>query len=453
MELVGDGDIAGWTAAAEDHAARWVEGQGFKGRPETICAIPDGAGGIARVLVGHDPAAGPEQAPWRLATAATTLPAGRYALPEALTGHEAIVAALGWALAQYRFDRYRTIDQPTRQLVITDATCREQAIRQAEAIFLVRDLVSTPANDMGPPALAEAAEALADAHGANIRIVTGESLVDGENFPAIHAVGRASADAPRLIDLTWGNETDPRVTLVGKGVCFDSGGLNIKGATGMRVMKKDMGGAAHVLGLAKLIMASGLPVRLRVLIPAVENAISGSAFRPGDILNTRKGLTVEVGNTDAEGRLVLCDALALGDEESPGLMVDFATLTGAARIALGGDVAPFYTGDDTLAAALAKAAETTGDPLWRMPLWAPYNKELESPIADIANVSESPFAGSITAALFLQRFVEKAAAWVHLDVYAWNQKPRPGRPVGGEAMGLRAVFAAIADRFGGTGDR
>jgi leucyl aminopeptidase len=307
--------------------------------------------------------------------------------------------------------------------------------------------VNTPTNDMGPDALEQAVRELARKHGAEVSVTAGDDLL-AANFPMIHAVGRAAAQAPRLIDLRWGPQDAPKVTLVGKGVCFDTGGLDIKPASGMLLMKKDMGGAANVLGLASMIMGADLKVRLRVLIPAVENAISGNAFRPGDILPSRKGLTVEIGNTDAEGRLVLGDALALADEEKPELLVDMATLTGAARVALGPDLPPFYTNDETLAADIAAASADVEDPLWRMPLWQPYDAKMASKVADLNNVNADGFAGSITAALFLRRFVENTAAWVHFDIYAWNPTERPHGPAGGEAQGIRALEQVISQRFG-----
>jgi len=430
---------------------RWAESAGFTADKGAVLALPEESGGLAGALLGlgagEEGESGPD--PWLWASAAEKLPSGDYRLPEDVDGDTAMQAALGWALAQYRFDRYRTEGErhAPRRLAIVDADACARAQAAVEAVCLVRDLVNTPAGDMTPAALQEAAENLAAAHGAECRSIQGEALLE-ENFPAIHAVGRAAAVPPRLVELAWGDETAPALTLVGKGVCFDSGGLNLKGATGMRNMKKDMGGAAHVLGLAKLVMGAGLPVRLRVLIPAVENAVSGNAFRPGDILATRKGLSVEIANTDAEGRLILADALAYADEAKPDLILDFATLTGAARVALGPDVPALFTPDHALADALARAASRTGDPLWRLPLWQPYIDDLSSGPADIANASEGGFAGAITAALFLSRFVEAAPHWAHLDIFAWNQKSRPGRPAGGEAMALRAVFEALNERYG-----
>jgi leucyl aminopeptidase len=314
-------------------------------------------------------------------------------------------------------------------------------------VTLARDLINTPANDMGPAELEAAARSLAARHRADIRVIVGEELLT-ENFPLIHAVGRASERAPRLIELKWGDKDDPRVSLVGKGVCFDSGGLDIKPENAMVLMKKDMGGAASVLALAHMIMDRGLKVQLTVVIPAVENSISGAAFRPRDVYRSRKGLTVEVGNTDAEGRLILADALALADESAPELLIDMGTLTGAARVALGPDVPPFYTEDEALAAALARHAATENDPLWRLPLWQPYSALLDSKVADLNNVSTGNFAGSIICALFLKRFVEAAKAWLHIDIYAWTPTAKPGRPEGGECQAARALYALIAARYG-----
>jgi leucyl aminopeptidase len=358
---------------------------------------------------------------------------------------------LAWSLATYRFRRYKTGDGESRiwpDLVWPDGADRAAIDRRVAATILVRDLVTTPAADMGPAELADAADALATRHGAALRVIVGEGLL-AENYPLIHGVGKGAGPArqPRLIDMVWGDPKAPKVTLVGKGVCFDSGGLDMKPSSNMKLMKKDMGGAAHALGLASMIMAAGLPVRLRVLIPAVENSVSGTAMRPLDVLNSRKGLTVEVGNTDAEGRLVLADALWEGAREQPALLIDFATLTGAARAALGPDLPALFTPDDRLAAELAEAGLRQADPLWRLPLHKPYRRMLDSNVADIANISNSPHGGAITAALFLAEFVPAGLCWAHFDLFAWNGSSRPGRPEGGEAMGLGAVYDVIAQRF------
>ncbi len=421
----------------------WVEVNGFGGEAGQWLTLPGPDGEIERVLLGLGNGQAGEDA-FHAARLASALPAGDYHFEQPPA--PAVLVALGWLLETYAFTRYgaRAVGRGAR-LVAPEGIDRADVIRQAEACCLVRDLVNTPSSDMGPAELEAAARDLADKHGARFKAVTGKALAAG--FPMIHAVGKASTRAPRLIDFTWGNPRAPKVTLVGKGVCFDTGGLDIKPSSGMALMKKDMGGSANVLGLAAMIMGARLPVRLRVLIPAVENSISGEAFRPGDVLKSRKGLTVEIGNTDAEGRLVLADALALGDQESPDLMIDMATLTGAARVALGPDLPPFYTDDEATASALAHAATTHNDPLWRLPLWKRYNALFESSIADINNAGSSGFAGSITAALFLARFVEKARTWVHLDIFAWTPSARPGRPAGGEAQGIRALYHMIAERY------
>jgi leucyl aminopeptidase len=373
------------------------------------------------------------------------LPAGVYRFAD--PPHDSKLAALAFALGGYRFTRYRKQEAKEIRLELPGNVDGEELSRIVDGVFLARDLINTPANDMGPPELEAAARALAGRHGATIRTVVGDDLL-AQNFPLIHAVGRAAARAPRLIDLTWGNPAHPKVTLIGKGVCFDTGGLDIKPESGMLNMKKDMGGAACMLALAHMLMDRGAKLRLRVLIPAVENAISGSAFRPRDIYRSRKGLTVEIGNTDAEGRLILADAIALADEEQPDLIADMATLTGAARVALGTEVPPFYTDDDALAAALAECAAGENDPLWRMPLWRPYDQLLESKVADVNNVSASNFGGSITAALFLRRFVSAAKAWLHCDIYAWSQATKPGRPEGAECQAARALYALLVSRHG-----
>lgn len=380
------------------------------------------------------------------AAAAEKLSEGDYVFADELQKDAGNLAVLGWLLGGYRFDRYKQQKPALARLVAPENVDAAAVRRAATSVFLVRDLVNTPAGDMGPAALEQAARNLASEMGAQVETVVGDDLL-GRNFPMIHAVGRAAKGAPRLIDIRWGNEDAPKLTLVGKGVTFDSGGLNIKGAAGMALMKKDMGGSAHCLGLARMIMEAGLKVRLRVLIPAVENAISGDAFRPGDILKSRKGLTVEIGNTDAEGRLILADALAYGAEEEPDLMISLATLTGAARVALGPDLAPFYCDDAGLCEALEQSALRAFDPVWRMPLWRGYESMLSSQIADVNHISGGSFAGSVTAALFLKKFVGDAAHWMHFDLYAWRPKPAPGRPSGGEAQAIRALFDVISDRY------
>ncbi|SFR79217.1 leucyl aminopeptidase family protein [Sphingomonas jatrophae] len=387
-----------------------------------------------------------EQGPWDIAAAAERLPAGTYRLAEGTPGY----AALGWLLAQHRFDRYRSEPepQPQRVLLSGDPARIDAAVRLAQAVALVRDLVDTPAADMGPAELATAAEAIANECGANFTVTQGDALATG--YPMVHAVGLAAARgrAPRLIELEWGDPAHPRIAIVGKGVCFDSGGLDIKPGASMLLMKKDMGGAAHALALARLVMQAKLPVRLHLLIPAVENAISAEAFRPGDVLTSRKGITVEIGNTDAEGRLILADALTHACEAKPELIIDFATLTGAARVALGPDLPALFCNDEALAADLLAAGTRTGDPLWRLPLWSGYRDMLKSGIADLNNAGEGGQAGAVTAALFLERFVESGVPWAHLDTFAWRPAAKPGRPKGGEALGLRAAWSLLESRFG-----
>ena len=386
---------------------------------------------------------------WCLAKLGQILPEGRYRVEGAQPGK----ALFGWMSAQYRFDAYRSnppVKGP-RVLLTNDVAAIAPMVAEARAVALVRDLVNTPAADMGPAALEKEAERIAKAHGAKLAVTKGEALESG--YPMIHAVGRAAAKhhAPRLIEIQWGKEDHPRVALVGKGISFDSGGLDIKPAAAMRLMKKDMGGAAHVLALAELVMAAGLPVRLHCLVAAAENAIASDAFRPGDVLKSRKGLTVEIGNTDAEGRLVLGDALARAGEETPELIVDFATLTGAARTALGPDLPALFANDDALADDLLKAGIERDDPVWRMPLWDGYADLLETDVADLGNAGSSPFAGAITAALFLKRFVPGNARWAHFDTFAWRPSAKPGRPKGGAALGLRAAWAMLQGRYGRRG--
>ncbi len=434
-----DDFLAGQGAAS----AGWIAGAGFKAASGAVLPVPGADGLPAFVLFGLG---GNDDRPALIAGAlATSLPAGTYRLESGFD--DPARAALAFALGAYRFTRYRPAE-PGARLVIPGGVDSARLTRIVDGVTLTRDLINTAANHLGPAELAAAAADLAARHGAAVSVTLGEPLA--EDFPLIHAVGAAAAPAraPRLVDIVWGDPAHPKVTLVGKGVCFDTGGLDLKNAAGMLLMKKDMGGAANVLGLAHMIMAGGLPVRLRVLIPAVENAVSGAAFRPGDVLGSRKGLTVEIGNTDAEGRLVLADALTLAGEESPDLLFDMATLTGAARVALGPEVVAVYTADERLAADVLRHAVIAADPLWRMPLWRPYATMLESKIADINNAAASPFAGSITAALFLARFVPEATAWLHADLYAWNPSSKPGRPEGGEAQAIRAFHSLIEDRYG-----
>jgi leucyl aminopeptidase len=421
----------------------FVEAAGFEPKAGRHLLLP-GPGGVTGVLFALEPADDPHLDLFRPGALAGLLPAGAYGFANA--PHDSRLAALAVALGQYRFTRYRKQEEKNVRLELPGNVDGGDLTRIVEGVCLARDLINTPANDMGPPELEEAARTLADRHGAKVQTIIGDNLLK-ENFPLIHAVGRAAARAPRLIDMTWGEATHPKVTLVGKGVCFDTGGLDIKPESGMLNMKKDMGGAATMLALAHMVMDRGLKLRLRVLIPAVENSISGGAFRPRDVYRSRKGLTVEIGNTDAEGRLILADALALADQEAPELIADMATLTGAARVALGADIPPFYTDDDALAEALAKTSASENDPVWRMPLFRPYDQLLESKVADINNVTNSSFGGSITAALFMRRFVTAAKAWLHLDIFAWNQTSKPGRPEGAECQAARALYALLVERY------
>lgn len=426
-------------AALGSNAARFATASGFAGKPGQHLLVP-GESGVVAVLFGLAEDAGPLAA----GKLPTLLPAGTYVLGEGFA--DKTTATLAWGLGAYRFTRYKTSKDGA--LLTIDATLDAEAIRrEVAAVTLARDLVNTPANDMGPVELSETIRTAVAPFGAEVREIIGDDLL-AQNFPLVHAVGHGSDRAPRLIDVSWGDPAHPKVTLVGKGVVFDTGGLDIKPDTGMLLMKKDMGGAANALALATLIMGAKLPVRLRLIVPAVENAISGRAFRPGDIFKSRKGLTVEIGNTDAEGRLILADALALADEEAPDLLIDMATLTGAARVALGPDLPPFYTDDDAFAAELQATSLAVADPLWRMPLWQPYAAMLDSKIADTNNVTTGGFAGSITAALFLDKFVEAANTWVHLDIFAWTPAEKPAKPFGGEAQAIRALSRVIERRYG-----
>jgi len=431
-------DAAGLTPAQQD----WARAGGFTGQRGRLLPLPDASGALAGYLFGMGDAANRPKLVVGLAVHG--LEAGHYRLEGALG--DPTYAALGFKLSAYRFERYRSA-KPAPTLELPAGADGAEVERLASAATLARDLVNTPANDMGPEALHAEIEAFAKARGMGFKAIVGDDLL-AQNFPMIHAVGRASAQAPRLLDLSWGDADAPKVTLVGKGVVFDTGGLDIKSAASMLLMKKDMGGAANVLGLAHAIVDAGLKVRLRVLIPVVENAISGSAFRPGDVLASRKGLTVEIGNTDAEGRLILADAMTLADEESPDLLLDMATLTGAARVALGPELPPLYSTDDALADELMAAGLEADDPLWHMPLWHGYDKDLGSKIADINNAPGGGFAGSITAALFLKRFVANAKAWVHLDIYAWAPEARAGRTQGATDQAIRAVYGVLKRRFG-----
>ena len=418
---------------------RFAEACEFDGAPNTFAIVPDSRGGVARVLAGVRDGADP----WALAGLPLKLPRGTYELGKGPVAMAADKAAFGWDLGGYRYARYRKQARKAALLQLEGSAKVREALDMAAAVRLVRDLVNTPAEDMGPQELSDIAREQADLFGGEFDEWVGDELL-AQNFPAIHAVGRASSRPPRLIEINWGDPKDPRVAIVGKGVCFDTGGYDIKTAEGMRLMKKDMGGAAHAIALARLVMQRKLPVRLQMLVPAVENAIAGNAFRPGDVVRTRKGLTVEIGNTDAEGRVILCDALAYAIEQKPKTLVDFATLTGAARVALGPELPALFCNDEALADRLLAAAGSTDDPMWRLPLWRGYRRLFDSDIADFNNSGRGGFAGSIVAALFLDHFVPEGVSWAHFDVFAWNDASRPGRPVGGEAQGLRAVLEALS---------
>lgn len=418
----------------------WAAANGFSGEAGRTLAVAGDNGSLAGALFG----VGDGEGALAVGMLARALPEGDWHFAAAPAEPE--LAAIGLVLGGYVFTRYGKKSGKALRFALPSGADAGRVRRIADGVFLARDLVNTPTSDMGPDELEKAVRTLAATHKAEVSVIKGDDLLK-QNFPMIHAVGRASVGVPRLIDMVWGPEGAPKVTLVGKGVCFDTGGLDIKPSSGMLLMKKDMGGAANVLGLASMIMAAGLKVRLRVLIPAVENSIAGNAFRPGDVLTSRKGITVEIGNTDAEGRLVLADALALADDEEPELLIDMATLTGAARVALGPDLPPFYTGDEALASELAAASMAVEDPLWRMPLWRPYDARLASKIADINNVTTDGFAGSVTAALFLKRFVERTTGWAHFDIFAWNPSDRPYGPAGGEAQGIRALERVISRRY------
>ncbi len=444
--LVAKPEVDAWLAGQPDAARAWLTLQGFKGGLGQTVTVPSAEGGAEFAVMGYGAETDRARDRFHLARAQKALPVGDYHLASELPAGEIENEALGWLLAQYRFDRYKSGKGPGAALKAPAGvdTARVEAIAAGEA--LSRDLINTPAADMGPEELEAAVRAFAAEHGASVEAIVGEALLK-QNFPMIHAVGRAAQQAPRLLDLRWGS-TGPRLTLVGKGVCFDTGGLNLKPGGSMGLMKKDMGGAATVLGLAHMIMALGLPLQLRVLIPAVENAIDRRSFRPQDVLTSRKGLTVEINNTDAEGRLVLADALALADEETPDMLVSMATLTGAARVAVGPDIAPFYTTSAGVAEALRSGAGVAADPVWEMPFHAPYEAKIEPLIADLDNAPSGGFAGSITAALFLKRFVEQSPSFTHFDIYGWQPSAAPGRPKGGVGQGARAILQALPEVLG-----
>jgi leucyl aminopeptidase len=434
--------LGGWKEAASPRQRRWLEAAGFEARPGQCLPLPDADGDIEFCLFGM------QEQGWlyQLASVYGSLPPATYALRCDWSAAQQVQACLGWGLAAYRFERYHRQDKPAPRLRLDEPWAGEvQSLCRAQT--LVRDLVNTPTEHLGPAELADAVVAEADRFDADCRIVSGADLLT-DNFPAIHAVGRASSRPPLLAEMDWGDEDAPLLVLVGKGVCFDSGGLDLKNASGMALMKKDMGGAAHALALARLVMERGLGLRLKLLIPAVENSVAGNAYRPGDIITTRKGLTVEIGNTDAEGRVILSDAMAYGCEQQPDLVIDFATLTGAARIALGTDLPALFSNDAGLARSIQAAGDECEDPLWTLPLYQPYQELIKSPIADLTNASKSTYGGCITAALFLEHFVRPDIQWAHIDTFAWNASSRPGRPEGGEALGLRAVFHYLQSRYG-----
>ncbi|MDP3222408.1 MAG: leucyl aminopeptidase family protein [Rubrivivax sp.] len=433
-------------ATLDGSAQRWMKALGFAGAPDTHALLPAADGSIGAVWAGVRSAADP----WAVALLPKALPAGHYHLADAGLALDAAAAAQSWELGSYTFDLYKPARRESAELSLPDSDAAQRGLILAAAIASTRDLINTPAEHMSPAALAEAVRLVAKQHGATFKQTVGDALLKA-NFPAIHAVGRAadaaSGRAPRLIELNWGQPKHPRITLVGKGVCFDSGGLDIKSADGMRLMKKDMGGAANALGLAQMIMALKLPLRLQLLIPAVENAISANAFRPGDVFKTRQGLHIESGNTDAEGRVILCDALAYGAEGKPELMIDLATLTGAARVALGAQLPALFCRDIGQARDIVDLGMQVQDPLWHMPLWAPYHGGIESDIADIVNTGRGALGGAISAALFLEDFVPAKQDWLHIDLFAWNEGHRPGRPAGGEAQALRTLLAYLQQRF------
>lgn len=438
-------ELPGWLKGANATMRRWVQGNNFGARPGEICVLPGRDGAPGRVLAGIAGSFGPDDF-WHVAGLPLRLPEGSYRLAEEPEARAATRIATAWGVGSYTFGRYRKVSRAPAQLVWPRHANRAQAESACNASALVRDLVNTPAEDMGPEELAGEAQRLARELKMEANVIVGDALLK-KGYPLVHAVGRASDRAPRLIELRWGRADHPKIAILGKGVCFDTGGLDLKNDAGMKLMKKDMGGAAHALGLARMIVEAKLPVRLRVLIPAVENSVSGRSVRPLDVIRSRKGLTVEIGNTDAEGRLILADALTAASEEKPELMIDFATLTGAARVALGPDLPPLFCNNEALANELTRSAETEADPMWRMPLWKPYRARLDSRVADLNNISDGPFAGAVTAALFMQEFVDPGIPWAHFDIYAWNPINRPGRPDGAETQTLRAVFATLAARF------
>lgn len=434
-----NGEFVTWLNAQSSVDQQWIKALNFSAKPETFCIVPNADGSIKQVVLGLKNAASFGMLP-------LALPANNYYIQNITDADYLTQSVLAWGMGAYQFTRYKVATKNPAQLIIPEQCAAGTIENIIDAIHWGRDLINTPTEDMGPPELADAAKIMAQKFSANVSVITGQDLLKN-NYPTIHAVGRASNKSPCLIDLRWGNSQAPKITLVGKGVCFDTGGLDLKNAANMLIMKKDMGGAAHALALAQMIMQANLPVCLRVLIPAVENAVAGNAYRPGDVIKTRKGLTVEISDTDAEGRLVLCDALAEAVTEKPDLLLDFATLTGAARIAVGTDISALFSNNDELAQQLLSYGQQQQDPIWRLPLHSAYRKMLDSPIADIKNSATSAYAGAITAGLFLKEFVPDDIAWAHFDLMAWNLVCIPGHPEGGEIMALRAVFKYLGDRF------
>ncbi|HVT52775.1 MAG TPA: leucyl aminopeptidase family protein [Dongiaceae bacterium] len=431
--------LSSWLKTQPADVQNWVKANNFSAKPASVLLLNGRQGHASRVLVGVEE--GIDR--WSLAALPGSLAQGTYQLDGDLSAAEATAHAFAWAMGCYRFGRYKSESKDFARLVWPRLADRAEVENLTQSLALARDLINTPTEDMGPPELAEAARKVAQQFKAKFSVIVGDDLLK-QNYPTIHAVGRAAAKPPRLIDIRWGN-SGPKLALIGKGVCFDTGGLDLKPASGMLMMKKDMGGGATMLGLARAIMAANLPIQLRLMIPAVENSVAGNSIRPLDVVKTRKGITVEIGNTDAEGRLILCDAIAEADTDKPDLMIDTATLTGAARVALGPELPALFSNDDDIAAALLRHGKVVGDPLWQLPLWRPYRRMLDSKVADINNVSDGPFAGAVTAALYLQEFVAPTTKWMHIDTFAWIARGQPGRPEGGEALGLRALFAFIQD--------
>jgi leucyl aminopeptidase len=443
LHAVRESDLRRWLATRSQRDSAFLKSVGFAAAEGDLRLLPDAKGALSAAVLGL----GKGTDPLALARFAESLPAGTYRFADVPPEAGADMGALAWALGTYQFTRYRKVAPRAAKLALPPGVDGAEVARIADAVFLARDLINTPPNDMGPEELSEAARGLARKHDAKFSTIVGEALRKA-NYPLVYAVGQGSARAPRLIDLVWGPANAPKVTLVGKGVCFDTGGYDLKTSSGMLTMKKDMGGAATVLAIADMVMGAKLNLRLRVLIPAVENSVSGQAYRPSDVFPSRKGLTVEIGNTDAEGRLVLADALAEADSEAPELLIDVATLTGAARVATGMELPPYFTDDEALAAALEGHARAVHDPVWRMPLWRGYEATLKSSVADLNNSPDYGYAGAITAALFLNRFVTRATSWMHIDIAAWTDRPKPGRPRGAEANGARAIYALLRSRYG-----